>query len=132
MLKAEHRCRFARLLGQLNPALAAARSRRPPSGTSDRGLPDDPYPQMSDADKFRFDTQGFITIKGVLSAEELRLLNAAFDENQHLSEDDENHGPLQRDGHNERMQIFHEETKRRQVAAAALPPVSLTFSHTKR
>jgi hypothetical protein len=31
---------------------------------------------------------------GVLSPAELRALNAAFDANQHLSEDDQNHGPL--------------------------------------
>ena len=57
-----------------------------------------------------------ITIKDVLSAGELEALNAAFDANQHLSEDDENHGPLQRDGHNsDGMTAFHDETQRRQV-----------------
>ena len=52
----------------------------------------------------------------MLSAGELEALNAAFDANQHLSEDDENHGPLQRDGHNsDGMTAFHDETQRRQV-----------------
>lgn len=122
MVQPVHRYRLERLLQQLSPAPAAAAAAAaavarapPPSDRRVFDLDPDPYPQMTDTDKFRFDTQGFITIEGVLSAEELRLLNEAFDENQHLSEEDENHGPLQRDGHNEHIQAFHEETQRRQV-----------------
>lgn len=58
---------------------------------------------------------GFITVPGVLSHAELRALNTAFDENQHLGEDDENHGPLQRDGRSPNSHAFQSETKRRQV-----------------
>jgi hypothetical protein len=93
--------RLRHLLEQLQgappaPAVAAAAAAAPDSAANVNNA--DPFPQMSAAEKFRFDTQGWIRIPGVLSAEELSLLNTAFDENQHLSEDDENHSPLQTNG----------------------------------
>jgi hypothetical protein len=79
-------------------AAAAATTAAAPDSAAANVNNADPFPQMSAAEKFRFDTQGWIRIPGVLSAEELSLLNTAFDENQHLSEDDENHSPLQTNG----------------------------------
>ena len=35
---------------------------------------------MTDEERFQFDLQGFLIVKGVLSATELRVLNAAVDE----------------------------------------------------
>ena len=50
------------------------------------------FPTMSDREKYLFDLQGFIVIKGMLSAEEVKALNEALDANAEVRRDDPNRG----------------------------------------
>jgi ectoine hydroxylase-related dioxygenase (phytanoyl-CoA dioxygenase family) len=55
------------------------------------------YPTMSDRERYLFDLQGFIVIKGMLSAAEVKALNEALDANHDKRKDDTNSsapGPL--------------------------------------
>jgi hypothetical protein len=50
------------------------------------------FPTMSDREKYLFDLQGFLVIKGMLSADEVKALNEALDTNQGKRKDDKNRG----------------------------------------
>jgi ectoine hydroxylase-related dioxygenase (phytanoyl-CoA dioxygenase family) len=55
------------------------------------------FPTMSDREKYLFDLQGFIVIKGMLSTAEVKALNEALDANHDKRQDDTNSsapGPL--------------------------------------
>ena len=43
-----------------------------------------PYPVMSDREMFLLDTQGYLRIRHILTAQELEDLNAAFDANEDM------------------------------------------------
>ena len=46
------------------------------------------YATMSDREKYLFDLQGFIVIKGMLSSAEIKALNEALDANHDRRQDD--------------------------------------------
>ncbi len=45
-------------------------------------MSDQLYVTMSDREKYLFDLQGFLVIHGILSNDEIRILNEALDANQ--------------------------------------------------
>ena len=50
------------------------------------------FSTMSDREKYLFDLQGFIVVKGMLSSEEVKALNEALDANSDKRKDDNNRG----------------------------------------
>ena len=50
------------------------------------------YPTMSDRERYLFDLQGFIVVKGILSPDEVKALNEALDANADKRKDDGNRG----------------------------------------
>ena len=50
------------------------------------------FPTMTDREKYLFDLQGFIVVKGMLSAEEVKALNEVLDANADKRIDDTNRG----------------------------------------
>ncbi len=51
-------------------------------------MSDQPYVTMSDREKYLFDLQGFLVIHGILSDDEIRILNEALDANQDKRQED--------------------------------------------